>query len=267
VILGLALLQALGGGAARAAGPEVWFALHDARLAESADRDLTAAVGIYETLLTHLSPGDSFQGELLLNLARARFDAGDLEGSRAALVQASGDLIVLGRARAWRAQLDAWQRRVVGLPLVWSPEMGAGPLVLGWSASVDASLEVDQDALVWRTIVRDNRDDTLLWALSDEIQPLRSVGLQVESEDAVAHLRLIVEDSGGRRWATPIIPVQPGLQAELLISPAELLPTHSGGPNELQADQVRVIMLQDVTAFHSTTRGPNHLRISSLELR
>lgn len=267
MILGVVLALGLAGSSARAAGPEVWFALHDARLAESADRDLTAAVGIYETLLTHLPPGDPLQGELLLNLARARFDEGDLDGSRAALVQASGDMVVVGRSRAWRAQLDAWQRRVESLPLVWRPEMGTDPVVLGWSASVDATLVVDGDALLWRTVVREKRDDTLLLALADELQALRSIGMRVESEDTTAHLRLIVEDSGGRRWATPIIPLSPGSEVDLLISPAELLPTHSGGPDQVQADQIRVIMLQDVTAFHSPARGANHLRISSFELR
>lgn len=264
---GLAVGLLMGVGAASAAGPEVWFALQDARLAESADRDLTAAVGIYETVLAHLPEGDPLQGELLLNLARARFDEGDIEGSREALMQASGDLGVLGRVRAWKAQLDAWQRRVEALPLVWDPSLGTGPLVLGWGSSADAGLVVEGTTLVWHTVVRDNRDDTLLLALGDQVGPVESVSMRVESLDQTAHLRLIAEDVGGRRWATPVLVVTPGLEAEIFLTPAELLPTHSSGPEVLMPEELRVLMLQDVTAFHSSARGPNHLRLVAFELR
>lgn len=262
--LGLGLL---GGVPARAAGPEVWFAQQDARLAESADRDVAAAIAIYETLLAHLPAGDPFASELLLDLARARFDEGDLEGCRSALGLAVADPQTLARARSWRTQLDAWQQRVQRLPLSWQPGSGPAPLVLGWSASPDASLLLTDHALTWRTVVRESRDDYLILALGEGNEGPHTIGIRLEAEDMTAHLRLIAEDAAGRRWATPVIRVEPGLEAELLVSLSELLPTHPALPQELAPDQVKVLLLQDVTAFHSLGRGPNDLRILALDLR
>lgn len=265
VLLGLGLLGLPL--AARGAGPEVWSALHDARLAESADRDPAAAIAIYETVLHHLPADDLLRGELLLQLARARFDEGDLEGSRAALIEASQDPQVGARARAWRVQVDAWERRVPRLPLVESFTRDVGPLVLGWSAAAYASLRAGGEGLAWTTVVRDNRDDYLLLALDEAAAPLRAVRVRVSSADLVAHLRLIVEDDGGLRWTTPVVAVEPGPPEELLVEVEDLLPAHTIGPERVDPARIRVVMLQDVTAFHSAARGPNRLVVSQLELR
>ena len=84
-----ALAWLVGSGPALASGPEIWSALYNARLIESADRDQRAASDVYEAVLEHLEAEDPLRGELLYALGRARLDAGDRAGARAALVQAA----------------------------------------------------------------------------------------------------------------------------------------------------------------------------------
>lgn len=263
----LAALLALGAGRARAAGPEVWAALQDARLAEAADRDASAAIAIYETVLHHLPAEDPLRGELLLHLARARFDEGDHAGARAALVEASSDPQVGARARSWRVQVDAWERRVQRLPLEEDFEVGSGPLVLGWSAAADAALQGGPEGLTWTTVVREGRDDYVLAVVDEAAGPVRTLGLRLRALDLACHLRLIVEDDAGRRYTAPIVPLGPGEALELDVPITDLLPVQAGGPQVLDPGRVRVVMLQDVTAFHSAERGRARIQIQALALR
>lgn len=265
---GLLLLAAgLGAGDAAAAGPEVWAALHDARLAESADRDAAAAVAVYETLLHHLPAGDTLEAELLLQLARARFDDGDVEAAREALARAGDDPALGARVRAWRVQLDAWERRVISVgPLSLDPE--ESPLVLGSGAAADAGLTSLDGALAWDTNVRDGRDDYVLAAIDPTAAPVEGLRLVIGAESFPAHLRVIVEDRHGQRWATPVSVVRPGSAATMDLDMAELLPAAAlAGEGEVDPAEVRVVLLQDVTAFHSGERGRNRLRIEAFVLR
>lgn len=264
LVVGLAVAAPGGAGAA---GPEVWAALQDARLAEAADRDAGAAIAIYETVLHHLPAEDPLRGELLLQLAQARFDEGDLPGARAALVEASADPQVGSRARAWRVQVDAWERRVQRLPLEESFPTGSGPLVLGWSAAADASLQGGAQGLIWTTVVREGRDDYVLAVVDEQAGPVRALALRLRALDMACHLRLIVEDDAGRRYTAPIVPLGPGQSLELDLPVGDLLPVQATGPQVLEAGRVRVVMLQDVTAFHSSERGRARVQIESLALR
>ncbi|MCB9780820.1 MAG: hypothetical protein H6742_19785 [Alphaproteobacteria bacterium] len=258
---GAALLLA---GPAWAGGPEVWAALHDARLTESADRDPANAVAIYETLLHHLPTDDELEAELLLQLARARFDDGSLDGAREALEKAGSDPGVGARARAWRVQLDAWEQRVQATPA----EDARAALVLGWSAAPDAALTADDDGLTWVTDVRDGRDDFLLAAIDAAAAPFDRLVLHLRADDFPAHLRVIAEDAHGQRWATPVTLVRPGAETKLELELADLLPAAAlARDDRVDPADVRLLMLQDVTAFHGSDRGENRVRIDVLSLR
>ena len=266
---GAALLAGLGAARpAGAAGPEVWGAMHDARLSQSADRDGAEAITIYETLLEHLGADDPLRGELLMDLARVRFDIGDEAGAREALLDASADPRVGTRARAWLVQLEAWARRVRTLPLELAVRREAGPLVLGWSAAPDAALAPSNQGLVWDTVVRDGRDDTLIAAIDELAGPTRHLGLRVRASTFPAHLRVVLEDAGGGRWATPVEVILPGDSTTMELDVVDLLPT-GAAEEDARPDPalVRILMLQDVTAFHSVDRGPNRLTIEALSLR
>jgi len=252
---------------ARAAGPEVWAALQDARLAESADRDPGAAIAIYETVLHHLDDGDSLRGELLIQLARARFDDGDIEGARAALVEASTEPVVSARARAWRVQVDAYQRRVQHVPMSENFHSGTGPFVLGWSAAPQAAIGGGDLGLVWHTVVRDGRDDYVLAAVDAQAGSIHRLGLGLQADDIDAQVRVIVEDDGGRRWTAPVIDLAVGQPVNVDLAVADLLPAQPGSPSAVDPAGIRVVMLQDVTAFHSAARGQNQIRVQHFSLR
>ena len=199
--------------------------------------------------------------------ARARFDEGELTGARTALVEASQDPQVSARARAWRVQVDAFERRIQALPLSSTFDSGTGPFVLGWSAAAAASLTGGAQGLTWTTVVRDNRDDYVLAALDAKAAPLRALALTIESAEFDAHLRIIVEDDGGRRWTAPVLALPAGQPTDLELAVPDLLPAQAGGPLVADPASVRVVMLQDVTAFHSGQRGTNRLLVSNFELR
>ncbi len=249
------------------AGPEVWAAMYDARLSESADRDAAAALAIDETLLDHLVDGDPTEGELQVDLARVRFDEGDLDGARVVLMQAASDPRVSVRARSWLVQLDAWSRRVRELPLRSRFSSGAGPWVLGWSADRAATLDGGEDGLIWHTRVRDGRDDYLLASVDAE-QALARIRLSAHASEFPAHLRLIVEDRQGRRWISPVTAVYPGPDTAVDVRVVDLLPAGST-PVDARPDpaSVTVLMIQDVTAFHAGDRGFNDIVLRELELR
>ncbi len=267
LLSGLVLPGLLLPAAATAAGPEVWGAMHDARLSESADRDAAAALAIFETLIDHLSEDDPLRGEMLVDLARARFDEGDLEGARRALVLATGDPRVSLRARSWRVQLEAWDRRVRSLPTNPDFSTTTGPWVLGWSAAAEAGLSPSPGGLAWRTFVRDGRDDYLLAAI-DVDKPLTEVVMDVRADAFPAHLRLIVEDRSGQRWTAPVATVPPGTSLGLAFAVRDLLPAGlTASDRRIDPNSVAVVMLQDVTAFHSGDRGANVVTLETLQLR
>ncbi|RME24617.1 MAG: tetratricopeptide repeat protein [Deltaproteobacteria bacterium] len=253
-------------GAAQA-GPEVWSAMYDARLAESVDRDAAAAQVIYETLLDHLAADDPAEGALQLDLARVRFDEGDVDGARVVLMQAANDPRVSVSARSWLVQLDAWERRVREIPLRSNFSSGAGPWVLGWSADRAATLDGGESGLVWHTRVRDGRDDYLLASI-DADRPLNRIRLTARASSFPAHLRIIVEDRQGRRWISPVTKVPPDPPTVIDVRVQDLLPA-SGEPSAGRPDPaaVSVMMIQDVTAFHAGDRGFNDIIVRELELR
>lgn len=263
-MLALALLLC---GSAGAGGPEVWNAMNDARLSESADRDPEAARDSYETLLTHLPQDDPLRGPLLVDQARARFDLGDSGAARDALIQAAADPRVGARARALLVQLAAWERRLVRMPVSLDFHEGTAPFVLGWSAAAEASLQAGGDGLEWTTIVRDGRDDYLLAALEPEAPP-QEVVLQVRAETFPAHLRVLLEDASGARWTAPVAVIAPGETEEIVLLVPELLPAGMlTGDERPDPARIRGLMIQDVTAFHSGDRGPSRIVVEQLTLR
>lgn len=252
---------------ARAGGPEVWNAMYDARLLESVDRDPGAAQDSYETLLQHLAVDDELRGQLLVDLARARFDLGEVEGARAALVEAAADPRVGARARAWLVQLAAWEQRVQDVPVVLGFEDGAAPFVLGWSAAAEASLVGGPEGLAWTTIVRDGRDDYVLAAIEPP-GPLVEVRLRLRADTFPMHLRVLLEDASGARWTAPVAELPVDVPQELALVVADLLPAGMlTGTDRPDPERIRVIMLQDVTAFHSGDRGAARVVVEELSIR
>jgi hypothetical protein len=271
----VALLFAAGGlSVAYGAGPEVWASMHDARLTEALDRDPAAALAVYEAVLTHLPEADALRANALLWLGSARYDAGDVVGAREALAGAAEDATQRLSARMMRAYVDAEQRQVVELPLATGFDGDVAPFARGWlRGSPDdlaiADLGRDDDAsLIWTTEVRDGESDFIFARLTASTGTMVEARLRLRAREFPMHLRVLLEDESGERWTAPVMIVGTTDWSEVAVRIGDFAPA-SAPAADRRADPsaVRVMVVQDVTSYHSETRGYNALYIDELRLR
>jgi hypothetical protein len=270
-----ALALLLGGlwGRAQAAGPEVWASLYDARLTEALDRDPTAAVAVYEAVLTHLPEGDALRAEALLWLGSARYEAGDVAGTRDALARAAEDPEQRLSARMLRAYVDAEQRHVVSLPLLTDFDVDVSPFARGWlrgSPEDLALMNVGEDgaSLAWTTEVRDAESDFLFARLTASTGAMVEARMRLRAREFPMHLRVLLEDESGERWTAPVMVIGTTDWAEVAVGIEDFAPaTAPAADRRADPSAVRVLVIQDVTAYHSETRGPNALYVDELQLR
>ena len=259
---------------ASAAGPEVWASMHDARLTEALDRDPAAAVAVYEAVLTHLPEGDALRANALLWLGSARYDAGDVAGARDALAKAADDATQRLSARMLRAYVDAEQRQVVKLPLNTGFDGDVAPFARGWLRGSPDDLAVtdvggDDDAsLIWNTEVRDGESDFIFARLTTSTGAMVEARLRLRAREFPMHLRVLLEDDTGERWTAPVMIVGTTEWSDVAVRIGDFAPASAPAANR-RADPsaVRVMVVQDVTSYHSETRGFNALYVDELTLR
>ena len=272
-MLGLTMLCGLLG-VAQAATPEVWAGLHDGRLVASIDRDAGAAVAIYESLLRDLGDDDSLRAELLYWLGRARFNAGDVGGARAALEAASRDAQVHDRARTFLGWVEVRTGAISTLPYREDFDVGTGAWVRGWPGGdvddLDAVLgdSGDDRMLVWKLEVREGEDDRIILPMTSLNR--RPTGLRFLARAKVfpLHLRVQLEDAKGQVYSTaPIkVPAQEWAQVELSTEDFALSFAPQRRAQRLPKD-LQGMIFRDVSAFHGEWRGENSLMLDDVELR
>lgn len=268
------LLALVGSWAASAAGPEVWASMHDARLTEALDRDPVAAVAVYEAVLNHLPEGDALRANALLWLGSARYDAGDVVGARDALARAGEDTAQRLAARMLHAYVDAEQRQVVQLPLTTGFDGDVAPFARGWLRGSPDDLAVtdlggdDDTSLIWNTEVRDAESDFIFARLTASTGTMVEARLRLRAREFPMHLRVLLEDESGERWTAPVMIVGTTDWSDIAVRIADFAPA-SAPAADRRADPsaVRVMVVQDVTSYHSETRGNNALYIDELRLR
>jgi len=258
---------------ARADSPEEWAALYNGRLVDAVDRDPAQAIPVYDAVLAYLDADDPLRGELLYWRGRARFDLGRRDAAVEDLMEAAEDARVGPEARSFLGQLELSERPVERLPFAEDFDDGSRSFVRGWPVGRRDDLSVVRLAdrkgqvLAWRRMVREAEADRILLAVTAP-DPPEHVRLTVRSDAFDARLRVLVEDSEGRRWTAPVlrVPADDWLRVDLSLAgfvPAEA-PASRARPD---GAAIRRIEIRDVTAFHTADRGANRLFIDDVDIR
>jgi hypothetical protein len=262
-------------GTATAGGPEIWASQYDGRLSQAMDRNPTAAISIYETILGGMPEADPLRGEVLYWLGRARWSFGDAEGAMETLKTAeTHNPSNKGQATALLGRLKALDTAIKRLPFTQDFRRGFQPLVRGWGVGKRTDLRIiagpdSGDAVAaWQVSVRDGGDDFLTFALDTGFQSVQRLRMSLMARAFPMHIRFLVEDVQGRRWTGPIQIVETDtwtavdLNINRLVSASA--PAAGQHPN---GRELRWVVLRDVTAVHAEDRGENELLIDDLGLR
>jgi len=257
-----------------AEGPEVWASQYDARLSQAMDRDPTAAISIYETLLAGMSETDPMRGEMLYWLGRARWSSGDAAGAMETLTTAGTYPSSTDKAKAMLGRLVALDTAVKRLPYAQNFQRGVAPLVRGWGRGEQADLRITDSAhpggsvASWKVFVNDGENDFLTFAIDTEDQSVQRIRMSMKSQSFPMHLRFVVEDRAGERWTAPIQVVQVDQWTEVELAVRRLVPAMApAAAQRPSGSDLRWVVLRDVTAVHAEDRGENELLIDNLSLR
>lgn len=274
MLAGLAALAALLPGAAEASGPEVWAALHDARLAASADRDPSAATAIYETVLEFLAEDDPIRGEMLYWLAREKALEGQENLALELLAESAGHASTHDQARSLRAQLLAVRHQVTELPFVATFDDGdQGPWLRGWPRGSEEDLVVTEDlspgdpALRWSVTVAAGLDDFIALPLATGQVGPRRVRMAVNSARQDSWLRVVFLDEAGTRWTSRVIAVPADEWAIVDLPLADFIRADAPFAEERPVPTALTrLEVRDVTAFHSDVRGAHSIYFDDITL-
>ncbi len=257
-----------------AEGPEAWASLHDGRLSQSMDRGPSAAIAIYETLLSGMPDGDPMRGEVLYWLGRARLASGDSAGAMETLGSAKSVWSSRSRARALLGRLMAQKQAVRQLPYLQDFTRDSTPWVRGWHRGRDVDLVTKEGpgpggrVASWRIEVRDGEEDFLTFSVDTDGAPISRIQLSLQATEFPAVVQLALEDGEGGRFVAPQVNVQTGSWT-LVTLPLDRfvnVDQPDGGviPN---GARVRRVSLREITAHHAEDRGENHLLIDDMSLR
>jgi hypothetical protein len=234
-----------------------WQGMYEGRLMEAVDGDTEQAIEWYQGLLGALSENDPLRPELQYWLGRALFSEGDQNAARTALAFAVEDVEVGDLARALLSRIEKSQKRITSLPLHHDFLESTEHWLRDWQHTSKGDIRVEpapggDSALAWYTRVTEREDDEISIVFDPKAVTPRVFKLSLRSSRFPSHILPVIYDSRGHRFSleTPI---------EVLVdswSALDLnLKNFTLGEGRVQG--VSAFVLQDVTAFYSTDRGPN----------
>jgi len=267
----LLLALTLGAGAAETSAD--WTTLHDIRLSEVVDGVTPRTVERLETLLARLDAMDRLHGETAYWLAHARVTLGDREGAREALELALEDPDTREAALALQAQMDAVLATVDRLPFRHNMEDGRGPFVHSWLYGDRGEVRVapvDADhgrAIRWTFRIRDRQEDQVTVTFAAGSGTVSRIRCEIMGQGFPSFLRVLVEDSGGREFATDPFEVPEGRWIPLDVALSSFHSTNPTTPSARPQGSLLALHLNDVTAYLSADRGLREVWIDNVEIR
>jgi len=242
---------------ANAQDMRAWEGMYEGRLMQAADGDTEQAIEWYQGLLGALSETDPLRPELQYWLGRALFSQGDKRSARTTLSFAVDDEQVGDLARALLARIDRSEKRISSLPIHHDFLNGTEQWLRDWKHASKGEVKVEpapggHSALAWYTRVTEREDDELSLAFDPEAVTPEVFRLSLRSSRFPSHVLPVIYDSRGRRFSIerPIeVPMDGWSALELTLNMFTL------GEGRIQG--VSAFVLQDMTAFYSTDRGPN----------
>jgi hypothetical protein len=242
---------------------EVWASLYDGRLSESLQGDTPAALSVYEALEAHLEPSDPLRGEVSYWMARSWYAQGEADRALDALDLAKRDSRLRDSARELEVRINLTLRQVQSLPSMENFSLDTGPLVRTWERGDVADLQREPTSrgtsVVWRVSVEDEREDSVIFQVSERAGTPRFVSIAASSSEFPAVLRLVAVGGAGWRWEGEPTPV--GVDQWAIVE----LQMPSGPGSTGPYPDLRLV-LQDLTAFHGRERGTNTILLDDLKV-
>lgn len=246
-----------------------WTAVNEARLALAIEGSPELAAQYCEAALGELPANDPERGEVLYMLGRARWELGQADPARQALVEAAKDPRVAEAARAMLLHIELEEAAVDRLPWACGFEGGLCGFRRSWVTPTAPPLQVrpaDGDpALAWDMEVKGATGERIALAFTDGL-PVRWISLRARSDTFPAVVRFTLLDGSGSRYSTsPIeLPDDEWLPLDLPLSAFENQdPT---APSRAPR-QVRVLEIEDLTGAVLADRGANTLWIGEVAVR
>jgi hypothetical protein len=252
-------------GSAQAGEPEIWAALHDARLLESLDGDPEGAIAIYELLLEDLESGTELWEQCILSMGRARMNMGDLDGARSALLLLTDRSSVKQDARAMLVRIEMQQRKVGSLPYVDPIGIGQSKWIRGWTRGALDDLHFTDEpepCLAWELQVVHSQTDFIVLSLGVLEQRPERMEITVRSREFTSRIIVVLEDHDGGQWRSEILDIPTGDWTTIDVDLNALI--RLSGENRMpDPRRLRSLIVQDMTGQVSAQQGSNRIEIKS----
>jgi len=252
-------MWALGAALALAADDELEHraALYDALLEQSLSGDGHTAQRAYLSLSHPLEVGEYTRAEALMWLGRARYDTGNVEGARTALIDAIRSGGCSTRCRDLLELIDVEQSAIRALPVRWTFDSPDHGFFHPWQVQDQGGIRLARapngdPALMWTTTPQPRKRDRLVVGLIDPIPSPVELELRVSSTSAPAQLQLIAIESSDRAYGL-MAPwrIASGATEVLRIPLDALAPVQVGDP-PLDSGALTRLYLVDVSAEGAT---------------
>jgi len=253
-----------------------WQGVYEGMLMEAAEGDLQRAVSWYEGLGEGMAAEDPIRPELHYWLGRARYIQGESDGARKARRIASGDDQLRPRAAALMGQMDALELQVRALPIEHTFDTGTSHWLHDWRFGERGTIGIgipdsgEDSAMIWSTTVADEAQDQIQIGFGDAISP-QQFELSLRAGAFPAWVVLLVEDTQGFGYYYPE-PVEINTRDWVVFETDNqaFLPTDTSavaGVGRAWPQQVRALILRDVTEFYSSDRGTNTIYVDDVRIQ
>jgi hypothetical protein len=122
--------------------------------------------------------------------------------------------------------------------------------------------------LSWSVEVRDGAIDAVLLPIVPTAPVPRRVRMALQAQGSPSWVRLVLEGPEGERWSAPLRPLPAGERVQVDLPLGAFAPEWSGGSRWSAAPAaVRALVVEDLTAFHSTERGPSRILFDDVDVR
>lgn len=258
--------------AALAQDLRAWQGMYEGLLKEAAEGDSAGAQEWYRGLLAGLPDDDPSAGELHYWLGRACYLEGDADRARRELRDAEEDATAAPHALALLGQIDAQELRIRRIPVSHDFRLGTAHWLHSWQHGDKGHIEArplppdGEPAMAWTTTVADREDDQVVVYFDAPRPAPTRVRMSLRSENFPAYVLPSLHDDRGRRYAPdePVaIPTDRWVPVEFAVT--DFLPRE--GTEPLRPEDLEALVLQDVTAFFSSDRGPNVLYVDEVHIR
>jgi hypothetical protein len=248
-----------------------WRSLHDALLVESVDGDLRGAVRAYERLVRTLPAHDRTYAEAVFWLARARYELGDADQARAALLDGirTGSCRVRCFELLGRIEKEAYSVRE--LPTRWTFDSPDHGFIHPWSYDDLGTIRIEEigshgPVLVWATSVNVRRADRLVVSFRDLKGPgVSRIRFSFGATNLEPVIRLIAVDIHGRQFvADKGMRVPAGSTREVDVAVTDFVSV-DGEKRALVPTELAELLLADVSALEGDTTGPTEYLIDNFE--